>query len=30
LMERSTEEQKKKFWEELITYYPWYDTGHTK
>jgi hypothetical protein len=20
----------KKFWEELIAYFPWYDTGHTR
>jgi hypothetical protein len=24
----STKKKNKKFWEELIAYFPWYDTGH--
>jgi hypothetical protein len=24
----STVKSNKKFWEELIAYFPWYDTGH--
>jgi hypothetical protein len=28
-MKKYTEENKK-FWEELIAYFPWYDTGHSE
>jgi hypothetical protein len=29
-MSNTQQEVNKKFWEELIAYFPWYDTGHIK